>query len=126
MKQTITKLYQTRRETNGDGRVGNCLITCIACIMGLNNPEEAFQVQEHFEDKNWATMLTQWLLDNGYEPETLDGHLYDDTYYFVNGISERGKPHCVIYKNGELEWDVFEDGNGVKEINHYWRIIKTK
>lgn len=99
------ELIQTRLKTNSQR--GNCLATSIACIMGLNDPEEAFQVQELYdrEDVLWIEELRDWLEEKGWDYGYLEGHLFNDELYLVGGNTIRNILHVCIYQNGKLYHD---------------------
>ena len=106
----MKKLYQTRVH-NPPEILGNCFPTVIACFLDLNSPEDVIQIQEKYKEEDWNTQLFNWLQDRGWVWKTLDGHLYDDSFYTVTGKTNRGANHICIYKNGEL----YHDPNPINE-----------
>lgn len=124
----MKKLLQTRYvpKTEDD----NCFSTVIACIMDLESPEEVIQVQKLYSDKvddvKWVLVLNQWLEDRGYTWLTLQDHIYNDQYYFVTGITERGSEHICIYKNGELYHDPHPSGMGLVTEEMIEMLVKNE
>ena len=115
----MKKLIQTRLSTNHQDPIeehDNSFATVIACLMGLDNPEDAFQVQEHypqngdFYDARWSLTLSLWLDERGWDWGSMEGHLYDNSLYIVAGPTFRGTTHVCIYKNGELYYYPHPDG----------------
>ena len=101
---------------------GNCFPTVMACIMGKDSPEDVIQIQEYYketdeeEDSAWVDVLNAWLLKEGWEWYELEGHQYDDSYYFVVGKTERDTVHVCIFQNGELYHDPYPGGAGLTEL----------
>lgn len=123
----MKKLIQTRLHTgNLPWELGNCFPTVIACILKLDSPEDVIQIQEYYTYDNWVEKLLNWLSDRNYELETIENHLYDDSYYFVSGKTERGTTHVVIFSNGKLIWDPHPDNTGLIEESSFQRLIKFK
>lgn len=128
----MKRLIQTR--THEDDTGDNCFATAVGCVMDYNDPEEVWQMQEHYpdgnEDKNasWVLAFSQWLEDRGYEWLILPGHLAEDDYYLVSGQSLRGTHHVCVYKDGELVHDPHPSGLGLEsEVNYEWiRKVKRK
>jgi hypothetical protein len=100
--------------------------TVIACFMDLNSPEEAFQVQEHFNEEEWMGNLLEWLNLKGWDLGSLQGHLYTDEFYLVTGVSPRNTKinHVCIYQNGKLYHDPHPDGNGILTENNFQYLEK--
>lgn len=99
----MRKLDQTR--LHSEEVRGNCFPAVIAMCMGLFSAEDVIQIQEHYDDPNWPTTLDDWLTGHKFEWERIEGHLYNDEYYFVIGYSPRNISHVCIYQNGELYHD---------------------
>ncbi len=119
----MKKLIQTRLH-NPPEQLGNCYATVIACTLGLKSSEDAIQIQEHYKNKNWRETLDKWLIERGYKREKLNGHLFDDKYYFVTGKSERGA-HICIYLNGELYHDPHPNQTGLLTEKIFERITQN-
>lgn len=120
----MKKLIQTRLNTNLSGPIkerDNCFATVMACFMDLDNPEEVFQVQEHYpsngdsKDAKWILALSKWLDDSGWDWGSMGDHLYDGRYYIVAGTSVRDTIHVCIYKDGVLWHDPHPDKAGLLE-----------
>jgi hypothetical protein len=103
---------------------GNCRPTVLACIMELDSPEDAFQVQEYYDYDDWMVRLMNWLNDHGWELNNIEEHQYDDIPYFVGGLTIRGTRHVCIYLNGVLEWDPHPDHEGLLTEEGFDRITK--
>lgn len=117
----MKKLIQTRIHKGFENLKdrGNCYPTVIACFLDLESPEDCIQIQEHYDlvdDKNteWQTILIDWLKNKGWETGTMKGHLHDNSFYLVTGLSPRGVTHICIYKNGKLYHDPHPTGSGLK------------
>ena len=110
----MKKLIQTRLHIPGEQR-GNCFAAAIACIMELKSAEDVLQIQEHFDNEEWPTMLLYWLSARGWDMGTLSGHVYDGSYYLVTGKSPRDPNinHVVIFQNGEMVHDTHPSGAGI-------------
>jgi len=112
----MNKLIQTRLH-KPPKQYGNCFPTVIACIMGLDSPEDVIQIQEHYEKHEWPEILNKWLFEKGYELYDLKGHLMTGQYYFVTGKTERsaanGSVHICIYQNGKLFHDPHPSNTGI-------------
>lgn len=101
----MRKLQQTRVH-NPPEILGNCFPTVIACFLDLNSPEDVIQIQEKYLEEDWNIQLFNWLKQRGWIWKTLDGHLYDDSFYTVTGkVARSNVSHICIYKNGELYHD---------------------
>ena len=125
-KNMVTKLIQTKLKT--ESQRGNCHPTAIACLLGLENPEEMLQFQEYFdsEDILWIDKLNDWLEERGYELDYLSGHQFDDSIYIVSGKTERETSHCCLYKNGKLWHDVHPSQSGLLTEKNFSTIVKTQ
>lgn len=122
----MKKLIQTRLHNPPESR-GNCYPTALACFMELESPEDAFQVQEHYDTgEDWGSMLLEWLFSKGWDHGTLSGHQNDDSYYLVIGQSPRNAEvsHICIYQNGKLYHDPHPDGTGILTEEHFQYMIK--
>lgn len=133
----MIKLTQTKL-SNEEGTVhGNCLRTCIACILEID-PDEIPTLEDMGE--KWFEAFYYFLQERGYE---FDGTLYlnknneygkdaaeaelerfkkyigVDGYIIVGGKSPRTyvtRGHAVVYKNGEFFWDPHPSRAGLLEI----------
>lgn len=121
----MKKLTQTRLHKPGETK-GNCWPTVVACIMDLDSPEDAFQVQELYDSGYWHEPFMNWIDEQGYDYKDIDGHLYDDSLYFVTGTSPRfvDIKHIVIYKNGKLYHDPHPDGTGILTEDYFEQMLK--
>ncbi len=121
----MKKLIQTRLH-NPPESTGNCWPTVVACIMDLESPEDAFQVQELYDtDEYWPPFL-EWINNNGWDYYQLEGHLYNNSFYFVSGVSPRNPntTHITIYKNGKLYHDPHPDGTGILTEDYFEQMLK--
>lgn len=127
IKHTQTRLY--KGSTKPEER-GNCYCTVMACIMDLESPEHAFQVQEHFNEPDWLEQFVQWISSQGWILHGISGHQNDDDYYFVTGTTERDPTgnvlHICIYLNGELYWDPHPDRSGLVKEKSFSKITKKE
>jgi hypothetical protein len=89
---------------------GNCLVACVASILdesidevpnvytfyGLDNKEN-----RNVEDHWWFKILNIWLKEkyNKCIKYNISGTETDQQYVITRGLSQRGKPHCCIFKN---------------------------
>jgi hypothetical protein len=120
----MKKVMQTR--FSFETTKGNCLAAVVASIMEKDNAEDVIQIQEYYDNELWGMMLLEWLDDNGYDYYTINGHLYDDTYYFVSGLSPRNRniTHICIYQNGIMVHDPHPDGTGILNCLSFSQITK--
>lgn len=123
----MKKLTQTT--FHSENTRGNCLATVIACFLDCDNVEDVIQIQNHFDTgEDWADKLFNWLWDNGWEKGCLRGHLLNNEFYLVTGVSPRNPKvkHICIYQNGKLWHDPHPDGTGIltEEIFEYLEKIK--
>lgn len=124
----MRKLTQTRLHVPGKVK-GNCFPTVIACFMDLESPEDAFQIQEHYNDEDgWVDKLIRWLFERDWEWGNLNGHQYDDSHYLVIGNTNRSKTvkHVCIYRNGKLWHDPHPDGTGLTTETNFEYLIKNQ
>lgn len=127
----MKKLTQTRLYKGSDKPEdrGNCYCTVMACIMELDSPEDAFQVQEHFQEDNWMSQFMDWIWSMGYEYYSIHEHQDDGEFYFATGTTERDPTghvkHICIYKDGELYWDPHPDQSGLTKITSF-SILKKR
>lgn len=113
------KLTQTRLHRGmAPEERGNCLPTVFACFMHIEDPEQVFQVQEHYEGE-WYGPTIDWLAERGWEWGTMSGHRNDGTYYLVSGYSPRGVMHICIYKDGQLWHDPHPSRDGLMDERHF-------
>lgn len=122
MKKLIqTRLFVGPASEEPIKQRGNCFPTVIACVMDKDSPEDVLQIQEYYDlpDDGWIPKLYEWLFEQGYDWENLRDHLYDDSYYFVTGMTERGTCHVCIYQNGKLYHDPHPSSAGLTEILSY-------
>lgn len=122
----IKKLTQTRFKT--EHQRGNCYPTAIACLMGLDNPEDVIQFQELYDDANesWFCVLMDWLEERGYEVIDLERHLFDGSIYMVSGRTVRESSHVCLYKNGKLWHDVHPSGDGLITEDFFTKLSVIK
>lgn len=120
----FTPHKQTRVDTGE--QIGNCYATVLACIMQESSPEDVLQIQAHFKNKEWRSILEDYLEGKGWELTRLDGHLDNDSVYFVWGESPRNENnnHVVIYKNGEMVHDPHPDNTGIKSTLLFEQLTK--
>ena len=112
----MKKLKQTRLH-NPPIQLGNCYPTVIACFLDLNSPEDVIQIQEKYLEDNW-------LSTKGWERKSIEGHLYNESFYTVTGSTERGTTHICIYKNGELYHDPHPSSKGLSSEIVFETFIK--
>lgn len=108
----MKKLQQTRLH-NPPNILGNCFPTVIACFLDLGSPEDVIQIQEKYKEDSWNIQLQNWLKERGWILKSIQGHLYDNSFYTVTGKSKRGSSHICIYKNGELYHDPHPSNSGL-------------
>src|SRR5690606_38192028 len=102
----IMKRLQQTKMHNPPKVLGNCFPTVIACFLDLDSPDDVIQIQENYKESNWRVKLKLWLNSRGWVLNSIDGHLFDDSFYLVIGKVDRCKEsHICIYKNGKLYHD---------------------
>lgn len=121
----MKKLLQTR--LHSDSERGNCFAAVIASIMDLDSAEDALQIQEHYDNEDWASVLLKWLNDRGYDWYSIDGHSkVKDEFYLVTGKSPRFSGeinHICIYQNGKLFHDPHPEQAGLS-TESYFEVIE--
>ena len=102
---------------------GNCLPAVIACILH-KQVEDVYQVQLDYDKEYWFEGLDEWLTKEGYELNSISGHILDGRYYFVSGVSPRNPRinHICIYNKGKLWHDPHPSGVGV--VLTFWYAIR--
>lgn len=123
-KQTVETDFVT-------GRQGNCMATCVACILDI----PVSSVPNFIEYKNTFDLLGEFLDQRGYK---FDGFWYDpptnwakrfngvDGYAIIGGPSPRPyvNAHAVVYKNGKPYWDPHTDETFTLGITRIYLITK--
>lgn len=119
------KLDQTRLHTGEEPtQRGNCYPAVIASVMGLDSAEDAIQIQEYYDSDMWHYILWEWLQHQGWELTTINGHLFDGSYYLASGMTIRGTRHVCIYRNGYLWHDPHPSRTGLLFSDHFETIEK--
>lgn len=117
----MRQLKQTK--LMGNGKVGNCFATCIACILDkdiedIPNIETLFGI-----DNFWIVVFDKWINSIGYEYiEIKEDEWILDIPYMANGLTSRGSMHSVIYVNGELYHDPHPSNEGLVNVKYYTAI----
>jgi hypothetical protein len=151
----MIKLTQTKQGLkNSNGKritYGNCLVTCIACILEVPI-DEMPNIQVFYEFKNppvnhadpsWHIVMNMWLkLKFGLSLDKVEIHPKQQTdrtllqrlkkgskydWVIARGLSPRGTSHCIIMnlKHQEPAWDPSPSREGLTEIHHYWKLVKV-
>lgn len=126
----MKRLIQTRTHEQGSG--DNCFATAIACLMDLEDPEEVWQLQEHYPedgdiaDARWVLALDHWLGERGYTWLVTNDHVMDGGFYLVSGKTNRHPTqlHVCIYQNGLLYHDPHPTGGGLITEEHFELVRK--
>jgi hypothetical protein len=118
---------------------GNCLIACVASL--LDEPiDEVPNVYTFYgldekdkttEDHAWFKVMNLWL-DLKHQ-KCIKKHSLDDVtkeeYVIMRGASQRGKPHCCIFKNENGTFLPHFDPHPTLQYlqqNHYYYTIESK
>lgn len=115
-------LRQTKLSSHNKN--GNCFATCIANILGFDiedvpNVETLFGVVGDNIGFYMFVML-KWLDSIGYQYfEIQPDEWVEDEIYIASGMTNRGTMHSVLYKNGELYFDVHPSDDGLTEIKFF-------
>jgi hypothetical protein len=144
------KKQKQRKVTNYDGTIhGNCMRTCIAAMLDLDQDELPFWEDMGAEwHQSFHETLDKYGLEchgietvymyqkdygqvNGFLMflEAIKSYIGVDGYVCVSGTSWREyvtRGHMVIYKDGELFLDPHPDNNGLKTATEYWFIERKK
>jgi hypothetical protein len=122
-----TRVLRINKESMTPVR-GNPLATIVACFLDLDSPEDAIQIQEHYDsgEATWVLVLSYWLEERGWDWGIQGDHKYDGSYYITYGVSPRGETHACIYQNGVLHHDPHESGDGLMEESHFEYIRRNK
>lgn len=130
----VKKLMQTRFGPSDSEDVKereNSYSTVIACFLGFDDPEDCYQLEEHYsniaDESNiaWILAFSKWMQDKGYDWGAMEGHQDNGTRYIVYGISYRDDSHACIYRDGELWHDPHPDGTGLERELFYEFIEPT-
>lgn len=116
----MRKLTQTR--LHNPPQRGNCLPTVIACFLDYESAEDVLQIQEIYDKvEDWKSEWLEWLTEKGLDVGTLGGHVHDDSFYLVTGISPRNPDinHVCIYQNGKLWHDPHPDQTGIINESYF-------
>lgn len=105
-------VYQTRFGESD----GNCFQAAVASLFELKL-EEVPNFCNEYQD-GWHLMFVRWLRKFGYSAITITVDdltipNYQDCYLLVAGVNGEGVEHCVIYKNGKLEFDPHKGGSTI-------------
>ncbi len=119
------KLLKQTRLSSGK-QLGNCFPTVIACFLDMDNPEEVYQIQEHYEKDYYPELLHAYLFGKGYIFQDIEGHLFNGEFYLVAGKSPRGISHICIYQNGNLYHDPHPENNGLQSEDGFYILEKIK
>lgn len=124
--------FLKQSKTHSESVKGNCMATCIACILDLEITDVP-QFEEINRPQSWEVALISWLIDKGYYIHADYPVKYSDgdkkviempnDLCIVGGKSTRGDLlHAVIYKDGKLYHDPHPDNTGVLTVDDYWLI----
>jgi hypothetical protein len=119
----MIKHIQSRLHDLENGVAGNCHITCIACLTGIDpelfpqpplDPygwEEYLKEIDYFLEKREISVLRIYPTDEILKD--LGAH-YPNIPMIVGGLSPRGKGrHAVIYLDGKMIHDPHPSGDGI-------------
>ena len=99
-------------------REDDCIRACVATILEI--PIETipnFMVEDRVE--MWIDELRQWLAPMGFSAMCLfflDETEEENTRGILcgaGGPGPRGKPHMVVWRDGQMVWDPHPDGGGI-------------
>lgn len=138
------KLTQTKfgaKTSNGKRLTyGNCLVTCIACILEIPI-EEVPNIQVFYgQDKSkpilepdWLKVLNIWLKRRGLamiiEHDLSHVRFFNvhTQYVIVRGNSPRNTRHCCIAElDLSIKWDPHPSREGLDSIDHYYVLTELK
>jgi len=104
-------------QTKFGERSGNCLSACLASLLEI--PLE--DIPDFGWHSDWYEKFTDFMKKFNLQPLDVDlengGDWRPDGYYIVNGHSQRGIMHSVIYKGDTLVHDPYPDGVGVMPMS---------
>lgn len=112
------------------GEIGDCYRTAIACVLGV--PRDSvphFVEQAGWDNEEQAQeLLREWLAERGIRRVSFPIHTgpHDHDYglrcinvwnpgarFIFSGTSRNGTMHCVVARNGAIEWDPAIDNSGI-------------
>lgn len=101
-------------QTKFGNKEGNCLSTCIACLLDFDDPDQVPNFcAKHPDNGDWLEALNAWLLERfGIQALLLDKNAAELIYglWIATGKSPRGDfDHCVIYSGKNPEHDPHPD-----------------
>ena len=147
----VTQTKVVVNKSTGENVIrGNCFAACVASLMELPIEEVPnVEVLFHIEGGYWSEVMMTFLTSKGYELYTDDrfkcfhqdfedknfggkdnyeGTINElkDQYYLVSGQSVRGVYHICIFKNGKLIHDPHPTREGLKSMEIFQTLDKTK
>ncbi len=118
---------------------GNCLVACIASILGEPIDEVpnlytfyGLDDKENTETENhlWFKVINMWLEKK--HKKVLTKHSLDEetneSFVIMRGLSKRGKPHTCIYENRSNQLVPYFDPHPTSEYlsaEHYYYTIES-
>lgn len=126
-----------------NGMYGDCVRTCIACLLDLDSPEDVPHKHDPFVDggqiswfnNNYLHGVGLHMVTIAYDdcllpikkfPDLIDALDLTDQHYIMFGTTKRGTNHAAIYKNGKLVHDPSPYGGGIVKADkngYYWIAI---
>ena len=118
---------------------GNCLVACIASILEepideIPNIYTFYNLgvkHDNVEHDVWFQVINQWLIlkyNKCFKVHNKDV-LTKEEYVIMRGASQRGKPHCCIFKNEDGTFLPHFDPHPTLQYlkqNHYYYTIESK
>ena len=104
----------------GEGVGGNCVQASVASILELDLSSVPHFLEIAARPEEWEFAFMDWLEERGIGYIRRTGDWVFDGYYLVNGPTERGSTHMVVYKDGKLAHDPHPSRAGLLEERFTW------
>jgi hypothetical protein len=107
---------------------GNCLQTCVACILDM--PIDALPDQTCFNPLAYAYELRYWLESRAGLRLVLAHHISERSAVafkeyimcglMVGHLGGAAEEHCVVAEGGKIVWDPYPGRPGLKRVDCLW------
>jgi hypothetical protein len=111
---------------------GNCLVACIASILGepIDEVPNLYTFYGLDDDQLWFKVINMWL-EKKHKKVLVKHSLDEETneqFVIMRGLSMRGKPHTCIFENREGNLVPYFDPHPTTEYlskQHYYYTIES-
>jgi hypothetical protein len=98
----------------------DCLVCCLSHVLGIPYSDIPNFVRKY--EAGWRQEMDLWLEGfHSIECIAFDGWYPRKGVYMVDGFTERGTPHIVVYSGRDMVMDPHRSRAGLSEIRRtYW------